>query len=113
MDAPGEEADEVLLLVVLDVERHVLEALGEARAHGEGLLRIADADAVGRVSRPFAGGKGKQTDMCVMPRLSRVGSDLEATKGPSSRPGRISWHSRRISYLRTGVGERMPAIPAA
>ena len=37
--------------------------------------------------------------MCVMSSELRVSRDLDAEKGPRRRPGRISWHSRRISYL--------------
>ena len=37
--------------------------------------------------------------MCVIPSDLNVSIDLEATKGPSKSPGKISWHSRRISYL--------------
>ncbi|KAG5652976.1 hypothetical protein H0H81_002874 [Sphagnurus paluster] len=40
------EADEVLLLVILDVEHHVRELGLEARAHGKGLFRVAYADSV-------------------------------------------------------------------
>jgi len=37
--------------------------------------------------------------MCVMSSELSVSRDLDAEKGPSRSPGRISWHSRRISYL--------------
>ena len=42
------ETDEVLLVIVLNVEDHVLEMLWEARADGEALLRVADAHSGGQ-----------------------------------------------------------------
>lgn len=37
--------------------------------------------------------------MWVTPSELSTSSDFDAWKGPSRRPGMISWHSRRISYL--------------
>jgi hypothetical protein len=38
--------------------------------------------------------------MCEMPSSLREVRSLETWKGPSRRPGRISWHWCRMSYLR-------------
>jgi hypothetical protein len=44
-DERGEEADQVLLLGVGDVEDHILKVVGEAGLDGKGLLDVADANA--------------------------------------------------------------------
>src|ERR1700722_13628416 len=41
----------------------------------------------------------RNTYMCVMRRDVSVSRDLDTWSGPRRSPGRISWHSRRISYL--------------
>lgn len=41
----------------------------------------------------------KSVHMWVILRLCSLSNSFEAWKGPRRRPGRISWHSRLISYL--------------
>jgi hypothetical protein len=49
-------------------------------------------------------GSGRLQYMWVIFRFRRVSRDFEAMNGPRRRPGRISWHSWRISYLRVSEG---------
>ena len=49
-NVPREEADQVLLLVVLNVQREVCEVFGESWADGEGLLRVSYAHSTEPIS---------------------------------------------------------------
>lgn len=79
--------------------------LRKARLDGEGFLLIADTDtgqglASGVQYELLHRGASKSNAyMCVMLSDCKMSRDLEATNGPRNKPGSISWHSRRISYL--------------
>jgi hypothetical protein len=42
-DLPREKADQILFLIILDVENHVLKSIRESRSDRKGLFHITDA----------------------------------------------------------------------
>lgn len=94
----------------MHIEHEILKRSGESRTNRERFLDIANADSgsgtakrEGRKRLRFcADGVGGRQDayMCEMPSSLREARSLETWKGPSRRPGRISWHWCRMSYLR-------------
>ena len=107
---PRKQADQVLLLRILHIEDEILEGFLETRANREGFLDIANADTVcrnGKVKDDVCKSqvmKGGDAYMCEMPSSWSEVKFFETWKGPSRRPGRISWHWWRMSYLRLDSG---------
>jgi len=98
-NAQREEADQILLFVILDIQHHILEVVRKAGSDRECLFGIANADTAREHESHAIQAREMAIYMWVTPKLTSVSSDLEATNGPRRRPGRISWHSLRISYL--------------
>lgn len=98
-DLRGEEANEILFFVVLHVKGQICEVILKTRSNWEGLFHIPDANTLRTVSPCRVTWGMPVRYMWVIASPRRTSNDLDATKGPSNKPGRTSWHSLRISYL--------------
>jgi hypothetical protein len=86
---PWENAYQILLFVILYVQRQILESVLESRSNRERFFHVAYANTIclGQIQNETTTWR---THMCVIPSAVRVSRDFEAWKGPKRSPGRIS-----------------------
>lgn len=100
IDSPRKQSNQVLFFVIFNIQHQILEMVRKPCFDRKCLLRVTYAHTVERQCLALTAGIVEKTsDIWVMWRPCKISNDFEAWNGPNRRPGRISWHSRLISYL--------------